>query len=85
MCTWSAGSTEPGSTSQEQQDTSNERDMAGFEYDEGSGMYYNTNLGCYFDASQQLYGDASSGQWFSFEGGSYKAVSTWQDLLQGGS
>ena len=51
-------------------------DMGGFEYDEVSGMYYNTNLGCYFDTRQQLYGDASSGQWFSFEGGKYKLVST---------
>lgn len=51
-------------------------DMSGFVYDEHSGLYYNSSLGCYFDKRQQLYGDASSGQWFSFEGGQYKTVST---------
>lgn len=48
--------------------------MAGFQFDEHSGMYYNTQLGCYFDAKQQLYGDASSGQWYSFENGKYKLI-----------
>lgn len=51
------------------------QDVAGFQYDEGSGMYYNTSLGCYFDTKQQLYGDASTGQWFRFENGRYRVVS----------
>jgi len=51
------------------------KEMAGFEYDQTSGMYYNTILGCYFDAKKQLYGDASSGQWYSFENGAYKLAS----------
>ena len=46
--------------------------MAGFEYDQTSGLYYNTALGCYYDAKKQLYGDASSGQWYSFENGAYQ-------------
>ncbi len=51
------------------------KELAGFEYDQSSGLYYNTSLGCYFDAQKQLYGDASSGQWYSFEDGTYKLAS----------
>ncbi len=51
------------------------KELAGFEFDQSSGLYYNTNLGCYFDAQKQLYGDASSGQWYSFEDGAYKLAS----------